>query len=230
MPDGAFAPAHLLNLILTAAVSYLLGATPFGLLIGRWAAGKDVRKEGSGNIGATNVGRVLGFKWFVVVFLLDLLKGVIAVCGAFAVQRMSGGSASTLYLPEVAALSAVLGHVFPVWLKFKGGKGVATSVGVLLALAWQPAVAGLIAFLILFAATRYVSLGSIGFAVVFAATYFLLVQDPWGVELRARSFLALAAPLVIIVAHKGNISRLLQGRENRVGGKRPHPDSASGES
>jgi glycerol-3-phosphate acyltransferase PlsY len=227
MPDGAFAIAHFLNLVLTAAVSYLLGSIPFGLLVGKWAAGKDVRTEGSGNIGATNVGRVLGFKWFVVVFLLDLLKGVVAVLGAATVQRMDGHSASTLYLPEVAAMSAVLGHVFPVWLKFKGGKGVATSIGVLLALAWLPAVAGLVAFLILFAATRYVSLGSIGFAVVFCATYFLTTTDPWAVELRARSILAAAAPVLIIVAHKGNISRLLQGRENRIGGRKPTGDSPS---
>ena len=221
---------HLLNLLLTAAVSYLLGSIPFGWLIGRRVAGKDVRKEGSGNVGATNVGRLLGFKWFVVVFLLDLLKGVVAVLGAFALQRMNDNSESTLYLPEAAALSAVLGHVFPVWLQFKGGKGVATSVGVLLTLAWQPAVAGLIAFLILFASTRHVSLGSIGFAAVFGITYFLLVPDPWSVALRARSFLAVAAPLVIIAAHRSNISRLLQGREIPIGAKRPPPESASGES
>src|SRR5215203_3577721 len=119
MPEGLFGFSHLANLVLTAVFSYLVGGAPFGLLVGIWAAGKDVRTEGSGNIGATNVGRVLGFKWFVVVFLLDLLKGVIAVLAAFRVQQMNLNPAAALYLPEVAALSAVLGHVFPVWLKFK---------------------------------------------------------------------------------------------------------------
>jgi acyl-phosphate glycerol 3-phosphate acyltransferase len=221
MPEGLFGLSHLANLALTAALAYLVGGTPFGLLVGKMVAGKDVRKEGSGNIGATNVGRVLGFKWFVVVFLLDLLKGVLVVLAAAAVQRICHDSVTTLYLPEVAALAAVLGHVFPIYLNFKGGKGVATSVGVLLALAWQPAVTGLVCFLVLFGATRYVSAGSIGFAVTFAATYFLLVQDPWRTELRAKTFLAVAAPLVIIVAHRGNIVRLLQGRENRIGGTKP---------
>src|SRR5688500_3619722 len=154
MPDGAFSLTHVFYLALAAVLSYLLGATPFGLLVGKWAGGKDVRAEGSGNIGATNVGRVLGFKWFVVVFLLDFLKGVFPVCGAFAVQRMNEGGVSTWYLPEIAALAAVSGHVFPIYLRFKGGKGVATSVGVLLALAWQPAVAGLVCFLLLFGLTR----------------------------------------------------------------------------
>ena len=218
MPEGLFVFSHLANLALTAVFSYLVGGAPFGLLVGIWVAGKDVRKEGSGNIGATNVGRVLGFKFFIAVFLLDLLKGVLAVLAATAVQRMCHNSVTTLYLPEVAALSAVLGHVFPIYLHFKGGKGVATSVGVLLALAWQPALAGLVCFLVLFGATRYVSVGSIGFAITFAATYFLLVQDPWRTELRAKSFLAVAAPLVIVAAHRGNIVRLLQGRENRIGG------------
>jgi glycerol-3-phosphate acyltransferase PlsY len=188
--------------------------------MGIWAVGKDIRNEGSGNIGATNVGRVLGFKFFVVVFLLDLLKGVLAVLAATAVQRMQNDSAATLYMPEVAALAAVLGHVFPVYLHFKGGKGVATSVGVLLALAWQPAVAGIVCFLVLFGLTRYVSAGSIGFAITFAVVYFHLVQDPWRMELRAKTLLAVAAPLVIVVAHRGNIVRLLQGRENRIGGKK----------
>src|SRR5689334_18002653 len=107
MPEGLFGPDHLANLALTAILSYFVGGTPFGYLVGVWA-GKDVRKEGSGNIGATNVGRVLGFKFFVVVFLLDLLKGVLAVLAALAVQRMCHDSVPTLYMPEVAALAAVL--------------------------------------------------------------------------------------------------------------------------
>jgi glycerol-3-phosphate acyltransferase PlsY len=226
MPDGLFGPAHLAALALTAALAYLVGGIPFGLLVGKLAAGKDVRKEGSGNIGATNVGRVLGFKWFVVVFGLDLLKGVAAVAVAAAVQRSFEVSSATFYLPEVAALAAVLGHVFPIYLNFKGGKGVATSVGVLLALEWQPALAGLVCFLVLFGLTRYVSVGSIGFAVVFAASYFWFVAEPWRLERRARTVLALVAPLVIVAAHRGNIVRLMQGRENRIGGSKPSESPA----
>ena len=225
MPEGIFGFSHLANLALTAVLSYLVGGVPFGLLVGFWASGKDVREFGSGNIGATNVGRFLGFKFFVIVFLLDLLKGVLPVLAASLVQWKCHDSVTTLYLPEVAALAAVLGHVFPVYLHFKGGKGVATSVGVLLALTWQPALAGLVCFLVLFGVTRYVALGSIGFAITFAATYFLLVQDPWQTGLRAKTILAVAAPLVIVFAHRSNIVRLLQGRESRIGGTKPTESS-----
>lgn len=221
MPEGLFGFSHLANLALTALLAYLVGGVPFGLLVAYWASGKDVREFGSGNIGATNVGRMLGFKFFVVVFLLDFLKGVLPVVAAIATRRLCHDSVTTLYLPEVAALAAVLGHVFPVYLHFKGGKGVATSVGVLLALMWQPAAAGLVCFLVLFALTRFVSVGSIGFAIAFAAAYFFLVQNPWQVELRAKTLLAVAAPLIILFAHRSNIVHLLQGREGRIGGKKP---------
>src|SRR5262245_60353179 len=141
MPADFFGSAHVINLALTALGAYLVGSIPFGLIIGWLVAGKDVRQWGSGNIGATNVGRMLGFRWFIVVFLLDALKAVVPVLVAAAIQRTLGGSKAALYLPETAALAAVLGHMFPLWLGFKGGKGVATSAGAVFALAWQPALA-----------------------------------------------------------------------------------------
>ena len=215
-----FEAQHLLNLALTAALAYLVGSIPFGLLVAWGVSGKDVRQWGSGNIGATNVGRMLGFRWFVVVFLLDFLKGAIPVVAA-AVWKRTHESTATVYLPEAAALAAVLGHVFPVYLGFRGGKGVATSVGVMLALAWQPILAAAVAFLVLFGVTRYVAVGSIGGAVVFLAAYFWFTPDPWSLELRARTVLAVVAPLLVVYAHRTNIARLVQGREHRIGSTKP---------
>ena len=221
MPAGFFSSPHFTNLSLAALAAYLVGAIPFGLVVAFAVSGRDVRQWGSGNIGATNVGRMLGFKWFVVVFLLDMLKGAVPVMIATLVQQRSGSSAAFAYLPEVAALAAILGHMFPVYLKFKGGKGVATSIGAVFALAWQPALAAVVAFVVVFALTRYVSLGSIIGSAAFTAAYFWLYPDPWALELRARTILAVAAPLLIIVAHRTNIVRIFQGREARIGVKKP---------
>jgi acyl-phosphate glycerol 3-phosphate acyltransferase len=221
MPEALFSSAHFLNLATAAGLAYLVGGIPFGLLIGYLVSGKDVRTFGSGNIGATNVGRFLGFQWFVVVFLLDLLKGAIPVLVATFWQRWEHGRPSLLYVPEAAALAAVLGHVFPLYLGFKGGKGVATSAGALLALAWQPMLASMAAFFVVFGLTRFVSAGSLAAAAAFATAYFWLTPDPWVLALRARTVLAVAAPLLVVVAHRGNIVRLLQGREHRIGGKKP---------
>ena len=229
MPTGFFGSPHFTNLGLAALGAYLVGAIPFGLVVAFAVSGRDVRKWGSGNIGATNVGRMLGFKWFVVVFLLDMLKGAIPVLVAMFIRQRSGASASTLYLPEIAALAAILGHMFPIYLKFKGGKGVATSVGAITALAWQPMLAAFVAFLITFALTRLVSAGSIVGSLAFAAVYFWLNADPWSHELRARTILAVAAPLLIIVAHRTNIVRMFQGSEARIGRDNPsEPPSSEG--
>jgi len=220
MHAGFFSSPHFTNLSLAALAAYLVGAIPFGLVVAFAVSGRDVRQWGSGNIGATNVGRMLGFKWFVVVFILDMLKGAVPVLIATFVQQRSGASAATIYLPEVAALAAILGHMFPVYLKFKGGKGVATSIGAVFALAWQPALAAVVAFVVVFALTRLVSLGSIIGSAAFTAAYFLLYPEPWSLANRARTILAVAAPVLIIVAHRTNIVRILQGREARIGVKK----------
>ena len=139
---------------------YLIGAIPFGYLVYRWATGIDIRTVGSGNIGATNVGRLLGFRYFVLVFVLDVLKGFVPVLGVPLALR-SLGLSPPADLRFFVALAAILGHNFPVYLGFKGGKGVATSLGALLALEPLSCAAAAVGFFVVFFLTRYVSLSSI---------------------------------------------------------------------
>ena len=118
---------------LSVLAAYLAGSIPFGYLVVYWVKGIDIRTVGSGNLGATNVGRALGFRYFLLVFLLDMLKGFLPTLGfPMLVSRLSGAAPADL--PVAVALAAILGHTFPVYLKFRGGKGVATSVGTVLAL------------------------------------------------------------------------------------------------
>jgi glycerol-3-phosphate acyltransferase PlsY len=217
-----FNTALFVNLLLTQSAAYLVGAIPFGYLVAKWVKGVDIRTYKSGNIGATNVGRLLGFRFFVLVFVLDFLKGLLPTLAAVAVQaRVVGDDAlpprSLWYLPEAAGFAAMIGHMFPVYLGFKGGKGVATSIGVFLALAPWPTFAGVAGFLTVFAVTRVVALGSLAFAAAFAAVYFSYTPDPWSLPTVGRSLLAVAAVLLIVVAHRGNIARLLSGKEHRIG-------------
>lgn len=200
---------------LTTLGAYLAGGLPFGYLIYYAATRTDIRTVGSGNIGATNVGRLLGFRFFVFVFLLDVLKGLLPTLFLpWVVAKL--GWPTPPELPVVAALAAIIGHNFPVYLGFRGGKGVATSLGALLAL--QPAACGAaaIGFFAVFFVTRYVSLSSMVGGAVFAVSYFLMTADPWSREHRAMSLLALAAVALLIVRHRANIGRLRAGTESRV--------------
>lgn len=199
---------------LSALLAYLLGSIPFGYLIVRWTRGIDVRSTGSGSIGATNVMRNLGVLGFVVTFLLDVGKGLAAVLLA---ARMSGHNPNWI---AVAAVFAVLGHCFPVWLAFRGGKGVATGVGVFLALA--PVQVGLV--LVIFAAIvgiwRYISLGSILATAAFPFLVHFMSHAPFPIVLGAAG-----AAVVIIASHHANIRRLLRGRENRLGKRKSEVSS-----
>ncbi|MBN9070879.1 MAG: glycerol-3-phosphate 1-O-acyltransferase PlsY [Rhizobiales bacterium] len=203
MTDGVAAGVGPLGLLLFLIFGYLLGSIPFGLLITRAAGLGDVRKIGSGNIGATNVLRTGRKGLAALTLLLDALKGAATVWIALRWDLTAG---------MAAGLGAFLGHLFPVWLGFKGGKGVATYVGVLLALAWQGFLAFAVIWLAVAALTRYSSLAAL---VAAAATpiflYFL------GAGLVA-GLLALMS-LLIIVRHRLNIERLLAGTESRIGAK-----------
>ena len=216
--------------LIIVAVSYLLGSIPFGYLLVRFFRGQDVRRTGSGNIGATNVARTGSKGLAIATLLLDALKGYAAV--KFALWLASSGrlegsflggiheqpsqtiAGDTLFLlAALAALCAILGHMFTVWLLFKGGKGVATAVGAFAALAPRAIVIALVLFVIVVALTRYISLGSM----VAAAAFPLLV---WWLNPAERTtvpilFLIAASSLLIIVRHKDNIRRLLTGTENR---------------
>lgn len=213
---------------LTALGAYAAGALPFGYLIYYAITKTDVRTVGSGNIGATNVGRLLGFRFFVFVFVLDVLKGLLPTLALpWLVAKL--GLPAPPELPIVAALATILGHNFPIYLGFRGGKGVATSLGALLAL--QPAACGAaaVAFFAVFFVTRYVSLSSIVGGLAFAVAYFTMTAEPWNREHRAMSLLALLVVTLLIVRHRKNIGRLLAGTESRVtlrGRKPKEPTSA----
>ena len=197
------------------ALAYLIGAIPFGFLIARWARGIDIRTVGSGNIGATNVGRVLGLRFFVLVFALDMLKGFLPTyMFPRAVAAIAGRD-----LPEagvLVALATILGHNFPVYLKFRGGKGVATSLGALLALdpvAGLSAAAGFGVFLLV---TRYVSLSSLLGGLVFAAVYLSRTHHAWDRDHFAMSTLTLGLLGLLIVRHRENLARIGEGTEPKV--------------
>ena len=195
--------------ILTPLFAYLLGSIPFGFLIVRWQKGVDVRSTGSGSTGATNVMRNLGIIGFVVTFILDVGKGTFAVLLA---SRLTSGNARWIALSSVAA---ILGHCFPVWLKFRGGKGVATGVGVFIALAPVQVVLVLLIFAITVAIWRYISLGSIAGTAAFPLLVYFMKYPPLPIVLGAAG-----SALIIIAMHQANIRRLLAGTESKVGGRK----------
>jgi acyl phosphate:glycerol-3-phosphate acyltransferase len=206
-------PREMLIPILSAVAAYLFGSIPNGFLIGL-ARGVDLRKEGSGNIGATNALRVLGRKWGYTVFAADCLKGMLAVWSSFFIACLLGSPGQEVTAGIAAAAFAVVGHSFPVWLGFKGGKGIATSAGVMIAL-YPPWVFlfGLTLWLVLFFATRYVSIASIAAAISLPTSSGVLA---WFGRCDWR--LVVVAGLMCLLAlwrHRPNIERLLAGTEKR---------------
>lgn len=183
--------------------AYLLGGIPFGFLLVRWKTGKDVRALGSGNIGATNVLRTTGRAAGVIVLLLDIGKGFAAL---WVMDRAS--DASPLWM-SLAALAVIAGHAFPAFLKFKGGKAVATFIGAFLYLAAVPLACVLVVFVVVVAATKYISLGSIIAAGSFPFAVWLIEHPPWPVV-----GAALAAGAFIVWRHEANIVRIRAGNEN----------------
>jgi glycerol-3-phosphate acyltransferase PlsY len=211
-------------LLILAGVAYLLGSIPFGLLVGK-AKGIDVRTAGSGNIGATNVGRLLGRRYFWLVFCLDLLKGLLPMlAAALVVWRVDVAARDGLIymLWLLVGVGAILGHLFSVFLGFRGGKGVATSTGVGLGLfpyLTLPVVVAMIVFVLVYRTTRYISLGSLTGAVTVPLAYvaFALWLD-WPLFAQQLPLLVLTLVLMamIIFTHRANIARLLAGTENRT--------------
>ncbi|MEO8206978.1 MAG: glycerol-3-phosphate 1-O-acyltransferase PlsY [Chthoniobacterales bacterium] len=207
-------------LLAVFVISYLLGSIPGGFLLGRMR-GIDLRKEGSGNIGATNALRVLGKKYGYMVFAIDFLKGVLAVllaCHGYCILQGIPAPEETSVAGIVAAIACVLGHNFPVWLKFKGGKGIATSAGIIVSLFyWQVFVAAVIAWFFFFFTTRYVSIASIAASIALPAS--LLVLYIMG---RTDIWLLTTGSVMCALAlwmHRGNIARLLNGTEPRFARK-----------
>ncbi|MBJ6363508.1 glycerol-3-phosphate 1-O-acyltransferase PlsY [Paenibacillus sp. GCM10012307] len=194
--------------VLPIIISYLLGSVAFSILVARWVKGIDIRQHGSGNAGATNTLRILGKGPALFVFLLDVGKGVLAV---FIGSWFSGGS---IWVMVLSGLASIVGHNWPIWFGFKGGKGIATTVGVMLTVAFIPALYAGIAAIVLIVITRYVSLGSLVFAAL-TPVFVLLLDKPlpllWG---------SLVLCAFAFLRHRTNIAKLLQGKENKLGAKR----------
>ncbi len=199
--------------LVAAVVAYLLGSIPFGYLLVRLVRKEDIREKGSGNIGATNVIRSGSKGLGAVTFLLDVLKGYAAVlfCGWLTAGKGAEGHINAMAL---GGLCAILGHIYTVWLHFRGGKGVATAFGVFLALAPGAALAGLGVFAVIFAVSRYVSLASILAALAFPVFALLMPPAPRTPFATAVLFLV---PLIVIAKHRQNIARLISGTEYRFG-------------
>lgn len=197
--------------ILLLVGAYLLGSIPTSVWVGRWACGIDIREHGSGNAGATNTVRVLGYKWGVPVLLFDILKGFLAVkLNTFA--SLLAGTEGFDGFSILLGILAVVGHIWPVFAKFKGGKGVATILGVVMAMQLLPTLIAFVVFMAVLIATRYVSVGSMLASLSYPiSVYFLEPNATW--PLVVFSF---AVPVLLIFTHRANVKRLLEGKENKA--------------
>lgn len=198
--------------IILLLMAYLLGSIPTAVWVGKYIYKIDIRNYGSGNSGATNTFRVLGSKAGSFVFFVDTLKGFLAVDLAYFIEKYQMDSVALTNFQVLLGIAAVVGHIFPIWAQFKGGKGIATLFGMILAI--QPIVAmSLIAvFLIMLFVTRYVSLSSITASIAFPVMIFFVFREP---EFMYRLF-ALVTAIMVVMTHHKNINRLLKGNESKV--------------
>jgi glycerol-3-phosphate acyltransferase PlsY len=200
------------------ALGYLFGSIPAGYLAGRMA-GVDVRSHGSGNIGATNVLRVLGKKWGYSVFFIDAFKGFAAVrLTFFLANRLPAAQPYTEYFAILAAVMCIIGHTFPVWLRFKGGKGVATSAGALFGLMPMAVPFIILVWVIIFEITRYVSVASIVASIALPVVVGLFLRWKF-LEGTALFYFSIMIALLVLWRHRSNFSRLLKGTEQRFNRK-----------
>lgn len=202
-----------LIIIAVAVVSYLIGSVNFSILISKAISGKDIRESGSGNAGATNMLRTHGKKMGVLTLLLDVLKGIIAIIIAMIVDKNIG--ANTGILSYIAGVCVILGHNFPLYFGFKGGKGVATSLGVVLMLDWKVGLIVAVCAIAIMAITRYVSLGSI-----LGGAAYIVVEIVKAIVTKNYNVIQLVCVVIIggllIARHHANIKRLLSGTENKL--------------
>ncbi len=209
----------MITIVLIIIFSYLIGSFPTGFVFAKLIKGVDIRTIGSKSTGATNTSRLLGTKIAIIVLLIDILKGLIATV---FISRLNFGDLGLQadWIQLIAGVCAILGHIFPVWIGFKGGKGVGTGAGMLLGLMPLELIIGFALFIIVVALTRYISLGSILIATfVFVA---LLVESIYLKYQVPISHLAISIVflLAILITHRGNIKRLINGTENKFGQKK----------
>ena len=203
--------------IIVAIIAYCLGSISFSVLISKKMAGFDVREKGSKNAGSTNVLRTVGKKAAIITLLCDILKGVIAVLIAYLIGNMVDGVDRAL-LVQLAGIFAVVGHTFPVFFNFKGGKGVATALGVLLIVNWQLGLICLVFAILIMALTKIVSLGSMGAAILFPVLTIFIPTN----YIVPGSYIVFGIILAVFIVynHRANIKRLASGTENKLGKKK----------
>ena len=200
---------------LTLLIAYLVGGVPFGWLVAR-GRGVDILRQGSGNIGATNVGRVLGRRFGALVFVLDFAKGALPVLAASRLTPFAGNVLPPDALPVAAGVAAFLGHLFPIYLHFRGGKGVATGVGVVAVLLPLTALAVFAAWLVMLAAFRYVSLASLAAVALLSVLRLTLTPAPFAWNHAVVTGFCLFGTALVFLRHAANVKRLLTGSENRL--------------
>lgn len=202
--------------IVIAIIAYAIGSINFSVIFSRKYAGFDVREKGSGNAGTTNMLRSVGKKAAAITLLCDILKGVVSILIAVIIGNIVKSSDKAL-LVQIAGIAVVLGHTFPIFFEFKGGKGVATSLGVLLMTNWQIGLICLVFAIVIMALTRMVSMGSVGAAILFPILT-LFINHHYIVEANGFKFFLYSIILAAIVAfnHRENIKRILNGTENKL--------------
>lgn len=203
--------------IIVTIIAYLLGSISFSVIISKKMAGFDVREKGSGNAGSTNVLRTVGKKAAILTLICDCLKGVVAILIAVLASKIVKGTDAGL-LVQLAGVAVVIGHTFPIFFKFKGGKGVATSLGVLLIINWQIGLICLVFALTLMSLTRFVSLGSVSAAILFPILT-IFIQENYIVPGNYIIFGVVLAAIVVF-NHRANVKRLLTGTENKLSFKK----------
>ena len=198
-------------------MAFLVGGIPFGYLVGRGLLKDDIRKHGSGNIGATNVTRLLGWKWGFVVLFLDALKGLLPTLATKLYLQDRGSDELAILGAILAGICCILGHMYPIWLKMRGGKGVATALGVILVIAPQASGVALATFLIVFGASRIVGLASIVSVTSFAiAQLTFMGQDVFMFGQLPLTLFSTIIPALIVWKHRSNIRRMWQGDEQQM--------------
>lgn len=201
--------------IIVGIVAYLLGSISFSVIISKKMAGFDVREKGSGNAGATNVLRSVGKRAAILTLLADALKGVVAVLFAIIVGAIAKDLDKAL-LVQIAGILVVVGHTFPIFFGFKGGKGVATSLGVLLMTNWKIGLICLVFALVLMALTRMVSMGSVGAAILFPVLVLFMRSNFTVAEGSSYFIYSIILALIVAFNHRTNIQRILNGTENKL--------------
>lgn len=209
-----FLSLYLAPLSVVFIVAYFLGCFNGAVIVSKYILKDDVRNHGSGNAGLTNFYRTFGGGLTFVVILTDVLKGVFSILLATTVTRSLGADAYLIYIEYIAAICCMLGHMFPVTFKFKGGKGVLTGGGIIVMIDWRIALVVWIGFFLLFLSTRYVSLGSCSAGVIFAIANAFFHPEPYCIALGA------VIGAMLLWAHRENIQRLIRGEENRFSFRR----------